>query len=1302
MDEYIRQRNNLINERLRNVNHGNNRDESNNMRRKLNEDLRKLFNGEFNIPVNIETDNNLINRVNNLRNRKAVLDTNKQNLENQKKDINNFLRRRNITEQERLNHTNLKLDINARLVQVKFNLKDLLNEAKTVLNPRLNKYDDYMRLLRYTVEEYTDLRYNPNIGPNLHPEFQRFIEREARIQNTRYEYSIIDKEDPILQRIKNYSFECMLYAWFQDSYRNDLGFFPTHIVIILDYIRNKHPISMRVPNKNNLTFRQLLDHFTRYQELYDDDETYDLQNMTITVRASENMEGGATPMNFKKSKYTINTNTDSYCGQIALMYSECSSIKTAKNINSPSMKENLDKRLKEFIKKTNLTNEFMTPTDFAYYEMTNNCRIIIIDEEFEIYYRNRDKDIENRQKVIYLSYYKDEAKDIGHYEWIYNIDKFIYLVAEICKKCNLLRKLKQPCSNEDCEDHFNLSCISCKYKFNSLITYNNHMIEKGVFKCSNNNCDKEFKYKACLGVHIKKDHIQGKKIRCDNCYKILLLHDMSIEERVKQHSKNGCKFEKRCSNCNEYFNNFNKENGIVYCDNENHHNCNLFSTLADHLISAEKIEEHNNKFDHYAYDIESFVIKEEDFNGDKIYNKNIQDIAKIGFINIDDLETNEVEIYNKSNFEEFIEFLLTIENKTIFWAHYASGYDSRMLIKKFCDYDPTLISKPRFKNSKIYEFTFNKKVMFRDSFLHLPFSLDNLAKEFKLNIRKTIFPYNFYTEENKNYIGSKPDLEYFTKSNIKSKFDKIKDLWMKIEEPYNIDKVCNEYLNNDVIMLAQCLNKYRDNAIDMYKVNPLNCLTQGQYAIELFKWQYMKENSISFVPDSVNVFLEKSYYGGRCEAFRTQFMGSIFAKDVSSLYPSVMLMDTLPSKFIRYSSLNLTGWNDCHLYLKSIINQGYVGFFKVDVIVPKTLIRPLLPTKDIQGEMKTEKLIFSCADILEHTYYIFELLKAIELGYKITNIIDECIFEGSNELFKDFIIDLGIQKKKFSEEDEKGNKLYPVQRQITKLTLNSTYGKFGQKFFSQNQMIIPYSQKDKWFKLVDQERKEHILITDTIELAKCVIVKYDREQLFERKNSLALASAITAMGRLRLYEAIQHYSDKVVYCDTDSVYVAGKDDGWDTQNYCSTTGFGKWDLEISDGVEFVSSGSKSYAVKNIKGDIMVKAKGFAKGLIDMEDLKFIVKGFSKNIEIDDLAIYNGKDIYFRDNNTKNLSVTLDKGYQVGCFILPHCLSINIVEKYNKMCELYGENIIKEYDKMFHNHNMFSCKSKITKKLLNSM
>ncbi len=1320
MNDYIRQRDLLINQRLKSVNHGNNRDEANSMRKKMNEDLRKLFNGEFNIPDVVETDNVLWMKINNLKLRKDYLEITKKSLESRKKVVNAELKK-NLTDQEKFIKTNIKQNIMDEIKKNKLDMKNLLNEAKTVLKPRLNKFDDYIKLLKSIVEDYTDLRYNPNIGPNLHPEFSMEQIRESRIQNTRYEYSILDKIDPVINQYKNYSFETMLYAWFHDNYNSDLGYFTKHLVITLDYIRNKNPITMKVSDKNKLTFRQLLDNFTRYQELYDDEDNYDLSNMTITVRSSRDMNGGANKeKDFKKSKYTINTNADEYCGQLALMFSEIKTIKTVKNLNTPTMKERLDKKLKEFIQRTELNNPYMTSSNFAFYEITNQCRIIIIDEKYNIYYKNEDKDIMENQNVIYLIYYQstslESGGEVGHYEWIYNTDKFFSSITEreICKKCNLIKMIKKPCSNEKCIDHYTLKCLECNATFKSFKTYENHMkilAENGnEFKCEDEKCKdygKLFKYKDCLNYHIRNNH--NNQFRCKKCYKwIKPVHkDQTSEERMKEHLNNGCKWEKQCTNCKVYFNNFNKENGVKYCDNENSHNCYLANQISQDM-TKEDFEKFNNRYDHYAYDIESFQVKLESDDGS--FNKSVQDIAKIGFMSLQC--STSYAMYNKSNFNEFIEALLIISakkdtlnntKKTIFWAHYGSGYDSRLLIKKICDYDPTLISKPRFKNSKIYEFTFNKNVMFRDSFLHLPFSLDNLAKEFKLNAKKGIFPYNFYTEENKDYIGEKPDLKYFTTTNISLKYESIRKMWDEIPSSnYDIDKVCNEYLKNDVQLLAQCLNKYRENAIEMYGLSPLSCLTQGQYAIELYKWKYMRLNSISFVPDSVNVFLEKSYYGGRCEAFRTQFMGSIFAKDISSNYPAVMLMDPLPAKFIRYQPLNLSGAEKCEKYLKSIVEQGYTGFFKVDVITPKTLIRPLLPSKDIQGEMKVEKLIFSCADILEHTYYVYELLKAIQLGYKVVNVIEECIFTSSKELFKDFVLELGKQKKKFSEEDENGNKLYPVQRQITKLTLNSTYGKFGQRFFSQNQMVIPYNQREKWFKLVDQERKEHILITDTIELDKCVIVKYEREQLFERKNSLALASAITAMGRLRLYEAIEHYNSRVLYCDTDSVYVSGVDDGWNTTNYCNITGFGKWDLEINNGVEFVSTGSKSYAVRFNDDKKIVKSKGFAKGLIEMDDLKFIINGENRKINIDDLAVYNGKDIYFRDNNTKNFSLTLDKGYRIGCFILPHCLSEDIVERYKKMCELYGNKIIWEYDKMYHNHNMFHCKSAITKKILNSL
>jgi len=204
-------------------------------------------------------------------------------------------------------------------------------------------------------------------------------QRESRIQNTRYEYSIIDKMDPVINQYKNYSFETMLYAWFHDNYKMDLGYFTKHLVITLDYIRNKNPITMKVSDKTKLTFRQLLDNFTRYQELYDDEDNYDLSNMTITVRASRDMNGGsATPKNFKKSKYTINTNVDEYCGQLALMFYEIKTIKTIRNLIGSSMKERLDKKLKEFIQIKKLENPYMTTSDFTFYEITNQCRKFII------------------------------------------------------------------------------------------------------------------------------------------------------------------------------------------------------------------------------------------------------------------------------------------------------------------------------------------------------------------------------------------------------------------------------------------------------------------------------------------------------------------------------------------------------------------------------------------------------------------------------------------------------------------------------------------------------------------------------------------------------------------------------------------------------------------------------------------------------------------------------------------------------------------------------------------------------------
>ncbi len=53
--------------------------------------------------------------------------------------------------------------------------------------------------------------------------------------------------------------------------------------------------------------------------------------------------------------------------------------------------------------------------------------------------------------------------------------------------------------------------------------------------------------------------------------------------------------------------------------------------------------------------------------------------------------------------------------------------------------------------------------VFRDSNLVCPGPLEKLAKTFKCNYKKGVFPYSFVTGETRGYEGDKPAYSYYTK-----------------------------------------------------------------------------------------------------------------------------------------------------------------------------------------------------------------------------------------------------------------------------------------------------------------------------------------------------------------------------------------------------------------------------------------------------------------------------------------------------------------------------------------------------------
>ena len=57
------------------------------------------------------------------------------------------------------------------------------------------------------------------------------------------------------------------------------------------------------------------------------------------------------------------------------------------------------------------------------------------------------------------------------------------------------------------------------------------------------------------------------------------------------------------------------------------------------------------------------------------------------------------------------------------------------------------------------------QIQFKDSYLILLKSLNELSQAFKVDNGKSVFPHKFINKNNFNYIGEVPDIKYFFKIN---------------------------------------------------------------------------------------------------------------------------------------------------------------------------------------------------------------------------------------------------------------------------------------------------------------------------------------------------------------------------------------------------------------------------------------------------------------------------------------------------------------------------------------------------------
>lgn len=262
-----------------------------------------------------------------------------------------------------------------------------------------------------------------------------------------------------------------------------------------------------------------------------------------------------------------------------------------------------------------------------------------------------------------------------------------------------------------------------------------------------------------------------------------------------------------------------------------------------------------------------------------------------------------------------------------------------------------------------------------------------------------------------------------------------------------------------------------------------------------------------------------SYYGGRCEAFKIGKTNAV-VYDVKSMYPDRMRNEIFPNPKHLKTVL--------HVKPKTFIDR-YLPHYE-GCVYAKVYHRPLwfglLPIK------RDGKLLFPTGNI-QGCWNFNEIRFAVESGYVEIKDISKIVY--SDRMVSPFIgyIDqLFLLKNKAEIE---GNDFW---RDLYKRYQNSLYGKFAQRIDEESiyieniekqfDLIYEYQKKGLFRKLslFNAERLDAFLIIGS---SKNISISY---------SIPSFASYITSGARVKIAKKLlECEKNKVVYCDTDSVFV---------------------------------------------------------------------------------------------------------------------------------------------------------------------
>lgn len=848
----------------------------------------------------------------------------------------------------------------------------------------------------------------------------------------------------------------------------------------------------------------------------------------------------------------------------------------------------------------------------------------------------------------------------GHYDLLLNLGLYYrkrYNRNRHWMFCNVCFK---PYSSANGGDNHQCSiprCQDCKKPFATEKDLIDHSVVNVKIDCSK--CGNQFAGDQCFEYHARRCSKSTEKTRCEWCFKFYL--------NIENHDCVNLG-KRKCLFCAKFVH-----------DYKNHH-CRAFIEKLEppkHSLGAEKI---------WAFDIECTTVLKD---GKDVHVPNLIVTRQLA----------DTKLLKFDTVDEFIEFLVDVQETIIMFAHNFGGYDGRVLFKYFVKHEKLRMVSAIPNGSKFMAYTFvngqkeldengNERdvlIKFRDSYRHMSQALRTLPKTYGLNqdlFAKGFYPHTFNKPENRFYKGPLPSRQEFHPDEMRDDEKKDFEKWYSqqlIEQQkyfentgrtdfYDHYKEFVNYCESDVNVLAEALLVYMKEYMDQCNgLNPLEKVTIASHCMRHYLTNHITQETIPKLKPLEFKFAKEAFFGGRTHPCSLLVENSkIGYVDVNSLYPAVMVNYPLPKGDLKFLKIN------AKLSVDQLLQMH--GILEVDVRPTRYLHHAIFPIRDPVSFTNSYPL----APLSKIKTTSIEIHKAIQNGYEVVFVYSALLTDVSFDLFKSYIYEAQTAKllasgepKEFETEEGKTRfireykqemgvdlegKLFDKnagKRATAKLTNNSLWGKFGENTtrvkMTKYELIKDGSMQD------DEAEKYTDLMNDIFDGKRmfCQNFTYTQDDyqvcyMFTREindgynedlkdcTNVMLCAFVTANARMVLWDALNLLGDRVLYCDTDSIiYLLDQDDV--DKNIKSSSKLGEWKDECEGDyiTDFVSIAPKSYAYIMSSGEEVVKCKGVT---LNYQNSKVVTFETLKKLVVGDVDQLTTRHLMFDCSKTNEFEI----------------------------------------------------------------